>query len=196
MSHRCSFDGCKKTATRKKRTMCEAHYYQIRRTGSHKTRTVKGWSTTSHGYIVENKPSHPLSGATGHVYMHRRVYYDAHGPGPFQCHWCSTPLGWDALHIDHIDENKKNNTVSNLVPSCCVCNTARGRWKSKQKWRAKFGLTFDGVTLTPNEWAEKIGISRTSLLLRLESGWPLEKAMTAPRGTRGPKRGGGRQNGP
>lgn len=38
-------------------------------------------------------------------------------------------------------------------------------------------LTFDGLTLTIPQWAERIGISPQALHKRLRAGWPLEKAL-------------------
>lgn len=52
--------------------------------------------------------------------------------------------------------------------------------------------THDGLTLTLGEWADRIGVKRTTLSMRLRAGWSVEKALTtaanSPRGPRGPYR--------
>lgn len=77
---------------------------------------------------------HPLADSQGRVLEHRFVVYEALGPGPHPCHWCGTDLHWDrrpiehptsALCIDHIDHNRLNNDLANLVPSCLSCNSRR-----------------------------------------------------------------------
>ena len=39
-------------------------------------------------------------------------------------------------------------------------------------------LTYDGTTMSLNEWAQHIGISRHTLRNRLYSGWSVERALT------------------
>lgn len=39
-------------------------------------------------------------------------------------------------------------------------------------------ITFDGRTLSMQEWADELGITRTALYERLRKGWPLERALT------------------
>jgi hypothetical protein len=54
------------------------------------------------GYVDLFVPSHPLARTDGYVFEHRKVAYDA---------GLLTDL---ALHVHHIDGDKKNNNVSNL----------------------------------------------------------------------------------
>jgi hypothetical protein len=66
----------------------------------------------------------------GEVLEHRRVLYDAIGPGPHECHWsgisgCGKVLEWGGtggIQADHLDGDKLNNDPTNLVPSCLGCN--------------------------------------------------------------------------
>ena len=53
--------------------------------------------------------------------------------------------------------------------------------------REKYGVEHNGQRLTWNEWAEKLGVSRQSLLWRLRNGWSLAKVLTHGRGVTGPK---------
>lgn len=89
--------------------------------------TPKRKSVTAH--------EHPLAGTRGRVLEYRRVLFDHIGPGGHPCHWCSTVVEWKVsqsggvygvdLIVDHLDENSRNNHLSNLVPSCLRCNLLR-----------------------------------------------------------------------
>jgi hypothetical protein len=141
----------------------------------------------SHGYVMVPASGHFLARGSSHAYEHRIAYHAKHGDGPFNCHWCGVQVTWDTLHIDHLDDDKKNNAVTNLVASCPICNQKRGFEKVKKTWRTKVGVTALGHTKTLNEWAAFAGISRQSLLHRLSKGMPIEQAVTMPRGKFGPK---------
>ena len=78
-------------------------------------------------YKQEWSPGHPLARATAMIYVHRRVYREAHGEGPFACHWCSKSVTWRTMHVDHVDNDPTNNAIGNLVAACPRCNTTRGR---------------------------------------------------------------------
>ncbi|MNV91966.1 HNH endonuclease [compost metagenome] len=44
--------------------------------------------------------------------------------------------GKEKLVVDHLDNDKKNNSIDNLVPACHSCNTSRGlfaNWVMKHK---------------------------------------------------------------
>jgi hypothetical protein len=84
------------------------------------------------GYVAIYLPDHPLADATGRLYEHQMVLFDALGDGPRQCKWCGVTVYWqsgyhspDRLVVDHLDHNKLNNDLFNLVPSCNPCNIAR-----------------------------------------------------------------------
>lgn len=184
----CSADGCEKPNRPGRSGLCEMHYMRMYRNGTlDKKITAKAFEHSG-GYILIPARNHPLAKGDSHHYEHRIVYFDANGVGPFECHWCSKEVTWETLHIDHLDDDKKNNALANLVASCPVCNQARGQYKIQNTWRKKTGLTALGETLTMNEWAEKIGVSRQSLIWRLKNGWTLEKALTEGPGKTGPKK--------
>jgi hypothetical protein len=121
-------------------------------------------------------------------YEHRQVYYDLHGEGPFSCHWCGAVVAWGDMHVDHLDDDKTNNEAKNLAASCATCNQQRGSWKMKRWARENRSslVTWDGETLPVGDWADRFGIHPNSMKRRLRL-WPIERAMTEPRGKFGPK---------
>lgn len=122
--------------------VCNGCHYRLKRTGTLARREWAYRSRCAQGYIRVFKTTHPLA-IGGYVYEHRQVLYDAIGPGPHPCHWCRTDINWvvgrisrGALVPDHVDGDKANNNIDNLVPSCHRCNASRGlfmSWVSKHK---------------------------------------------------------------
>jgi len=186
---KCSTVGCDKLANRKGAVLCEGCYMRMRRKGTTDYKPLPLYRTIqSAGYIWVREPSHPLADSTGLVYEHRFVFYNKHGVGPFKCHWCGQDIEWEVMHVDHLDDDKTNNNIENLVPSCPRCNQKRGEWKMVAKQRANGKqITYNGTTKTAGLWAKDIGLSRAAFLRRMEC-WNIDDAMTRPHGKTGPKR--------
>jgi len=106
------------------------------------------------------------------------VFFENKGYGPFRCHWCNIPVSWTNMHIDHLDDNKTNNSILNLVSSCSRCNTTRsGLYLSNLiKVQGKF-YTHNNVTLHLSEWARQLNMSHSALAWRIKN-WGVEKALT------------------
>ena len=196
----CAVQGCHMDAVRVGHGLCEKHYMRMRRADEPKPipkmkvepepRIIPEVLSDKAGYILQMAPDHPLrTGASKRVRQHRVVYYNAHGDGPFDCHWCKKAVTWKTLHIDHVDDDKTNNALSNLVASCPRCNQQRGFPKAMATKRAKTGVTIDGVCRTLNEWSDLAGISRTSIIRRMKLGWDAKDAVFKPRGKTGPAYG-------
>jgi hypothetical protein len=90
--------------------------------------------TTTKGYLEVPDDEHPMSNK-GWVLHHRKVLFDALGPDDQPCHWCGWVLPWRhengalwCINVDHLDADRQNNLVENLVPSCWCCNANRA-WK-------------------------------------------------------------------
>jgi hypothetical protein len=184
----CSAPECDKAPRSGASPYCEMHYCRLRRNGS--LELSEKWIPPDrehdHGYILEYAPDHPLAKkGRCRVYEHRRVFYDAYGTGPHRCHWCSKWVKWEALHVDHSDGVKANNCLENLVPACSSCNMGRGRPNPGHAMSPN--ITFNGETLTRKQWADRLGIKSSAIQSRLDGGWPLDRALTEPRGPHGPK---------
>ena len=183
----CTVDGCSLKARSQSSPYCEKHYMRMYRNGVLERLNVATPRPHSGGYVLIPANGHPLAKGRSHVYEHRAVYYDAHGEGPFACHWCGSEVTWESLHIDHVDDCKTNNQIGNLVASCAICNQARGSWKSPAAWRKKHGIKAFGIVLTASEWQRITGAGRTAIKKRIENGWSSEDAITYMGATTGPK---------
>jgi 5-methylcytosine-specific restriction endonuclease McrA len=188
----CSVDGCLSEANRVKYQLCEKHYARKRRTGTTDKYEAAIRRKNSNGYITRPAKSHPIGlnlSDTSRIYEHRIVYYDHHGAGPYDCHWCGKMIAFDNMHVDHINSVKDDNRIENLVASCPACNKARGVEKMRKTQRSKgIMIEFNGVKKHVSEWADDLGISSVSLKNRINSGWELSRALTQPRGNTGPRR--------
>lgn len=177
----CSVDGCEKP-NRGLTGLCYAHYMRQWRYGTTdaQRKPAQRFAHTG-GYQLIPAKNHPLANGNSHAYEHRVVYYDAHGEGPFPCHWCAATVTWGTLHIDHLDDDKSNNVTDNLVASCAVCNMSRGRVKMKITNRRKYGLEAFGRCLTAAEWGAEIGCTGACIKERINKmGWSIEKAVSTP----------------
>lgn len=186
----CEVEGCGLPIRSRNSLYCEKHYMRVRRHGStDKLTTMKpGKLEHTGGYLLVYAPDHPLARSSSRVYEHRKVYYDSHGAGPFLCHWCSKSVTWDNLHIDHLDDCKTNNDLSNLVASCPVCNQKRGKEKMTKTMRESSHrrYTAHGQTMCLNEWAHYLKLSRPALEYRLNAGWAISRVFSPRIGNSGP----------
>jgi 5-methylcytosine-specific restriction endonuclease McrA len=175
----CSGDGCEKTAQSK--GLCSMHYARFYRGGTLERRqTRKQLYVHTQGYLVEHDPTHPLANGSGEVYQHRRVYYDANGDGPFACTWCGITVFWSTLHIDHLDDCKTNNELSNLAASCGPCNTSRGLHKTRATKAANRGIEYKGVIYLRSELAAMVDMTWQGFSQRLRT-MSVEEAMDRPK---------------
>ena len=185
----CTVEGCAKLANRVGLGLCESHYMRLRRneTTEFIGHRAPGNLQHSNGYVVKAAPGHPRALGGYRAYEHRVVFTDAHGEGPFTCHWCQKQVTWSDMHVDHVDADPSNNAIENLVASCPPCNVKRGHQQGRDTWREKVGIELNGEKRTLNEWAALYGISRVSIVARMKRGLSPEDAITRPRGKFGPK---------
>lgn len=86
------------------------------------------------GYWADHDKSHPLARRNGMVLRHRKLLFDKIGPGWHQCYWCDDKIKWTVgfttlkdqpIVVDHVNGDKQDNDLDNLVASCIPCNTGR-----------------------------------------------------------------------
>lgn len=138
----CPVAGCVNARGRRRSTseyaaMCWAHMTRKARHGDiDPTRPVKirtgAPSHHGNGYLAVHIPGHPLADKSGRVFAHRKVLFDAIGPGAHPCHRCGKSVVWSdpfphGLVVDHRDHDRANNDPANLAPSCHPCNVSRSK---------------------------------------------------------------------
>ena len=130
----CSIEGCNEPMMYSKVKLCQKHY--VRKLRYNTTELTKQRNYRTHnkaGYQMLYEPGHPLSMANNYVYEHRKIIYDKYGTNLPSCESCGKPTNWETCHIDHIDNDVKNNDISNLRPLCRGCNTKRTKRRTKKE---------------------------------------------------------------
>ena len=129
----CCVDGCDREAMYKTDKLCQKHYFRRMRYGTFElTSTRKYKIYTPNGYCKVYEPNCELSDKTGYVFEHRFVCY-SNNVNISKCKFCNKELTWNSVHIDHIDNDRLNNILSNLRPLCNGCNTQRPKREKKDK---------------------------------------------------------------
>lgn len=77
---------------------------------------------------------------------------------------------------DHQLERIDND--SDYCPENCKWATRSEQARNRRKARHLL-LTFNGETMTPNEWAERLGLSVQTIYARRWKGWPMERVLSA-----------------
>lgn len=197
---RCRVDGCERDAVYVTASLCQKHYFRLRRNGHlerllDKKRKDLGYSRVyrrtmpGKGYQMLYEPNHPLSWEQGYVSEHRKVVYDRYGKNLPDCEICGSPTCWETCHIDHIDRDVTNNSEENLRPLCRACNTQRD-YPEQWKIRGNHSITYEGKTMTPTEWARdpRVKVSGRTVVLRKSKGFSDEDALFAPKATHNGKK--------
>lgn len=178
----CCVDNCEREATYKAAQLCQMHYFRIRRNGT-VVKTPIGRAlryVTPNGYITLYKPGHPLSNKTNCVFEHRFVMWPIVGPDCRPCELCGKPQTWATCHVDHIDDNRQNNSPTNLRILCRGCNVKRGFRPESHEFRSKVGLIeFEGKRDTSTNWARdpRVKVSGNTLRLRKAAGMTDAEAL-------------------
>lgn len=166
----CSIDDCESPVFA--RGICAKHYARVVRHGSPDAVTLPQRKEVLKSYRMLHKQVHPLADAIGDVYEHRVVLYDAIGDGEHPCHWCGRLVAWhaeeprDRLVVDHVDEIKYNNDLTNLVPSCVRCNSLRlGHYKHRRTCCLK-GHPYSGENLILVEGGRRCRACRDARIAR------------------------------
>lgn len=79
----------------------------------------------------------------------------------------------DGMTLDRIDSSKGYSKQN--------C-----RWATPAQQQANrkncMHLTYQGVTQTAAEWSRQLGLAKGAVWNRIKNGWPVELAVTAPKG--------------
>ena len=163
---KCKVDGCGRDATYKGHQVCQKHYFRMWRNGTTDiVRSRKERTENAKGYQKLSAPGHRLVNSDGYAYEHRLVVYAKYGENLPDCELCGKPTDWATCHIDHKDNDVKNNDISNLRPVCRPCNTNRGR-KQEHLYSHHTSITVGGLTMTAHEWAKFPGVLVTGSTIR------------------------------
>lgn len=186
---KCFVSDCANQSKAGRNGMCEKHYMRMYRHGS--TKSKRELKKDALGYTREYRitmpgkgyqrlyePAHPLADRQGYVAEHRMVAYAKYGAVLPPCELCGVVVKWDDVHIDHIDEDVKNNNPGNVRPLCFQCNVRRTKvtYSSKPSCHA---VTVGEKTLTPTEWAREPGVLVTgkTIVARIARGYTPAQAV-------------------
>lgn len=180
----CKIDGCTKPAMYIEQRVCQKHYFRFMRNGRYELEPRSLRIENDAGYQLLWAPAHPLANKIGYVFEHRAVVYADIGCAPMACEMCGVCLTWKTCKVDHIDEDVRNNQLSNLRPTCNRCNTGRGKTRPST-WSRTHKITHDGLTLTPAEWARdpRVEVAGRTIVLRKSRGATDEEALFSPKKT-------------
>jgi hypothetical protein len=88
--------------------------------------------------------------------------------------WCEANGYRDGLTIDRIE------STGDYTPENCRFITMSAQQRNRSSCKR---ISFNGETLSVQEWAEKLNIKPSTLRARFNKGWYVERALTEPVGT-------------
>lgn len=117
----CTHTGC--TRKHKANGLCALHY---RRQKNGLPLDFSSPTLAKKRYRLLKRLDHPLADALGRVYEHRLVLFESIGFTRVPCFWCGVGVVFgDNLYVDHLNHDRHDNKLVNLVPTCNTCNAGR-----------------------------------------------------------------------
>lgn len=161
----CTHQGCARKVQFGRTDFCRGHLHHFMKSGEVGIPENAGERLKQGRYLWRKEHvGHPICNSRGMTSVHRLVLFNAIGPGAHPCHWCGIEVEWrrgnylGSLVVDHLDENRLNNRLENLVPSCTNCNSSRTGF---QKWIER-NLLHPHTEGVLTQALEKIRASRSS----------------------------------
>lgn len=119
---KCSIETCNRTV--KGHGLCQLH---LKRKKNGLPFDYVRPKLQSKRYLLRKMLGHPLADRRGRVYVHRAVLFASIGYLIVPCFWCGRRLSWLFKNLlpDHLNHDRHDNRIENLVPSCNSCNAGR-----------------------------------------------------------------------
>lgn len=144
------------------------HWY-----GGEASPTWRSWQSMLIRCRQESEPCYPLYGGRGVTVCAR---WDPAQGGSFENFLADMGERPPGLSIDKEIKGGRGNKLYSPENCCWASSTEQQRNKRNNRL-----ISYNGETLCMTEWAERVGLSPSTLLGRLDSGWAVEKALfTAP----------------
>lgn len=130
-------------------------------------RMYQSWQDMKQRCTNPNNHNYPQYGGRGIAYCERWSKFSA---------FCEDMGKMPAdMTLDRIDNDK------GYCKENCRWATRAEQRKNQRRYQK---YTAFGETLIVSDWAKRVGMHHTSLQSRIEYGWPVDLAMTAPKGTK------------
>jgi hypothetical protein len=121
------------------------------------------WRSMKERCLNKNSPAWRHYGGRGITVCDRWMEFEN-----FYADMGDPPAGMELDRIDNDGPYTKEN---------CRWATIKQQGRNRRTNRM---ITFRGETKCVTEWAESLGMRPSALIHRLDKGWPVEEAMTAP----------------
>lgn len=152
---------------------CGCHKNDYNKThGGKGTRLYEIWRQMRYRCENPNNQAYEKYGARGIT-----VCEDWHDFAMFR-KWAMENGYKDSLSIDRIDNDK------GYSPDNCRWETSRVQMNNRRMCHV---LEYGGEKLTVSQWAEKLGVPRSTLMNRIKRGWDIEKVLKTPVANTGKK---------